>query len=567
MEKHASNQGPVAHDIEIDVLVMGSGTGMAAALAAHEKGLSVLIVEKTALVGGSTARSGGMFWIPGSAVLRNAGAVDSRDKGQSYLESIVGDASPHDRYSAFLQYGPAAVAMLQRMTRLHFSWAREYPDYFAERPGGSALGRSCEANPFDLNLLGKERARFRPSSIKMPLPVPITGADYRWINLIKRKPLRALPVALKRLFQGLGGKLIGRHYAGVGQAFAAGLFDATIRAGIPIWTNARVVELCMDDNRVSGAIIEQEGRQHRITARGGVILAAGGYEHNLPMRQQHQSTRLTEDVSLGAEGNTGDAITLAQKLGADLRHMNQSWWYPAVKSTDGGYPYALLAERSLPGCIIVDQHGKRFLNEAMDYMTFGQIVLQREREGKPVGTMWMIQDQKNRDAYLLATAVMPGQDLPKAWYDAGIGFKAGTPEELARKTALPESSFAQTIDMFNADARRGRDTAFHRGETAYDRYYGDPTIGPNPNLRPLEGTLYAIRLVLSDLGTCGGLAADAQARVLRPDGSAIAGLYAIGNTAGNAFGNVYPGAGATIGQGLVFGYIAAQHIAGGGAAA
>ncbi len=553
--------GPKAQDITVDVLVVGSGTGMAAALAAHEQGLSVVIIEKTDLVGGSTARSGGAFWVPGNIALQRGGADLSRNDAERYLTNVVKDTSPPERYKAFLDHGPAAVGMLERMTRLRFFWAKGYADYHPDQPGGSDLGRTCESRPFDIRTLGSERGRFRSGDVGAPLPMPVTGADYRWVNLMLRKPLKAWPRIIKRVVQGLGGMLIGRHYVAGGQAIAAGMFEGVVRAGIPLWTRTSLIDLVKDGERVAGAIVEQDGQRQRIVTQRGVILATGGFDHNMAMRRHYQSPSLVDDNSLGAEGNVGDGITLGQSLGAGVKLMEESWWFPAVPSPKGGYPSILLAERSLPGSFIVDQQGRRFLNEAMDYMSFGQTCLRLEKEGTPVGQMWLVLDQANRNSYLLATSVMPRAPLPQDWYDKGIAVKAENPRDLARAAGLPEDAFAATVERFNADAAQGTDTLFHRGENAYDRYYGDPTVTPNPNLRPLSGTLYAVKLVLSDLGTCGGLMADEKARVQRSDGSVIPGLYAIGNTAGNAFGRVYPGAGATIGQGLAFGYIAAHHIA------
>jgi hypothetical protein len=222
----------------------------------------------------------------------------------------------------------------------------------------------------------------------------------------------------------------------------------------------------------------------------------------------------------------------------------------------------MLAERSLPGCLIVDQRGKRFANESCDYMSFGQRVLELERSGNPVESMWIVFDQKYRNSYVFAAELFPRMAIPQCWYDAGIAWRADSFAELAKRMALPVEQFGTTMQHFNTEADAGVDSDFHRGESAYDRYYGDPTITPNPNLRPLRnGPFYAVKMVLSDLGTCGGLRADARARVLREDGTAIDGLYAIGNTAANAFGATYPGAGATIAQGLVYGYIAAMNAA------
>jgi succinate dehydrogenase/fumarate reductase flavoprotein subunit len=242
--------------------------------------------------------------------------------------------------------------------------------------------------------------------------------------------------------------------------------------------------------------------------------------------------------------------------------MDQAWWFPAVAPLPGADPLVMLAERSLPGSLIVDQTGNRFTNEAADYMSFGQCVLARERAGNPVETMWIIFDQQYRNSYVFGAALYPRMRLPQTWYDAGIAYRSDELAELARMIGVPESQFLATVSRFNEMSRAGDDSDFHRGSSAYDRYYGDPTITPNPNLRALDkGPFYAVKMTLSDLGTCGGLRADERARVLREDGSVVEGLYAIGNTAANAFGTTYPGAGATIAQGLVYGYIAALDAA------
>lgn len=537
---------------------------MAAALAAHELGLSTLIVEKTGYVGGSTARSGGAFWMPANPILVEAGSNDTPSAARAYLDAVVGDAAPHDRAHAYLDHGAATVEMLRRTTPMKFQWAKGYSDYHPERPGGSALGRTCECRPFNTAMLGPELSRLRPGVMKSSFPMPVTGADYRWLNLMARTPLKALPRIMLRAFQGIGGLFLRRRYAAGGQALAAGMYAGILRAGIPVWTDSPVCDLIVDGDRVTGAVVDHNGTRVSVTARRGVVLAAGGFDHMMSWRHKFQSERLGEHASLGAEGNTGDAIRLAQDLcGADTALMDQAWWFPAFAPLPGAEPTVMLAERSLPGCLLVDQTGQRFVNEAIDYMSFGQKMLEREQAGNPVEVMWMVFDQKYRNSYLLAAELFPRMPIPKAWYDAGIAHRADDLPTLATAIGVDPLVFVATMDRFNAMSRAGVDADFNRGVSAYDRYYGDPTISPNPNLRPVEGgPFYAVKVVLSDLGTCGGLRADVRGRVQREDGSVIKGLYAIGNTAANAFGASYPGAGATIGQGLVFGYIAALHAAG-----
>jgi 3-oxosteroid 1-dehydrogenase len=550
------------HDSTVDLLVVGSGTGMAAALAAAERGLKVLIVEKSSYVGGSTARSGGALWLPASPILEENHAGDTMPRAQTYLASVVDGTAPQQRATAFLSHLGETIEMLRRTTPMRFMWARDYSDYHPEQPGGMAAGRTCECKPFNTSVLGQYRARLRPSIMTASIPMPTTGADYRWMNLMARVPRKGLPLIAKRLSQGLGGLLLGRHYAAGGQALAAGLFAGVLRAGIPVWTDTALARLTSDGTKVTGAVVEHEGREVTVTARRGVVLAAGGFDHRMDMRWKFQSESLGEHMSLGAETNTGDAIRTAQEVGAAIDLMDQAWWFPAVAPLPGGAPVVMLAERSLPGSLIVDQSGNRFVNEATDYMSFGQSLLERERSGNPVDTMWIVFDQKYRNSYVFGAELFPRMRIPQTWYDAGIAHLSDDLAELAGTIGVPETQFLATVSRFNEMSRAGDDSDFHRGRSAYDRYYGDPTVTPNPNLRALDnGPFYAVKMVLSDLGTCGGLQADDRARVLREDGSAIDGLYAIGNTAANAFGATYPGAGATIAQGLVYGYIAAHDAA------
>jgi 3-oxosteroid 1-dehydrogenase len=553
---------PVA-DTEVDLLVVGSGTGMAAALTAQELGLSVLIVEKSPYVGGSTARSGGALWFPASPVLRDDGGNDTAERAATYLDSVVAGSAPRQRSTGFLTHVSATVEMLRRATPLRFFWAREYSDYHPEEPGGSAAGRTCECRPLNTSILGEYRTRLQPGVMEASVPVPTTGADYRWMNLVARVPRKGIPTFAKRVAQGVGGLLVGRRYAAGGQGLAAGMFAGVLRAGIPVWTGTPLVRLALDGDRVSGAVVEHAGREVTITARRGVVLAAGGFDHSMDMRWKFQSESLGANLSLGAKANTGDGIRAAQELGAGIDLMDQAWWFPAVAPLPGGAPAVMLAERSLPGSLIVDQNGQRFANESADYMSFGQRLLELERSGSPVEAMWIIFDQQYRNSYVFGAQLFPRMRIPQAWYDAGIAKRADGLAELGALIGVPVSEFSKTMTRFNESASAGQDPDFGRGRSAYDRYYGDPTITPNPNLRPLvKGPFYGVKMALSDLGTCGGLKADERARVLREDGGVIAGLYAIGNTAANAFGTTYPGAGATIAQGLVYGYIAARDAAG-----
>lgn len=536
-----------------DFVVVGAGTGMLAAIAAAQAGLKVLLVEKSEYVGGSTALSGGGFWVPGSRLLTELGGSDDPGRARAYLEAVTAGETGEDRWGTFLEHGPAAVETLRRATPLHFLHMKDYADYFPELPGGSATGRALEPAPFNARTLGEDRALVRPPAMAAPFPMPVTGRTYRWLNLIARKP-QGIVTAARLLGKGVGGLAIGREYIAGGGALAAGLFAGVRAASVDVWLSTPLRSLVTDGGRVVGVVVTRDGADVTVAAEKGVLLSAGGFDRNTELRHHYQSEQLDPGWCFGSPENTGDTVAIAQEAGADLAFMDEAWWFPAVP-VPGPMPGTLLAERSLPGQIIVDQQGRRFMNEAVNYMSAGQALV---RHQLPV---WHVFDQRFRNHYLYATSVFPRQALPQAWYDAGVAVRADTIEELSRRVSAPD--LPATIERFNTLAAAGRDDDFQRGASAYDRYYGDPTVSPNPCLGPVDhGPFYAVKLVLGDLGTCGGVRADGYARALRPDGSVVEGLYASGNAAGNAFGRVYPGPGATIGQGLVYSWIAARHAAG-----
>jgi len=546
-------------EMTFDLVVVGSGTGLLAALTAAEEGLSVLVVEKSEHVGGSTALSGGGFWIPGNSVLREAGAVDSEERIRAYLRAVTKGEVDEERWGSHVTYGPAAVDLMRRRTPLRFSFMREYADYFPELPGGSPGGRAVEPAPFNAKALGADRALLKPPALKAPFPMPITSSGYKWLNLAARD-LRGVRQGARGLGMGVGGMLVGREYVTLGQALVAGLLAGVRRMGISLWTRSPLKDLLVERGRVVGVVVSRDGVDTVVRVEKGVILAAGGFERNAEMKHRYQSEHLDTAWTLGNEHNTGEVIEIAQAHGADLAFMNESWWFPALP-IPGPMPGSLLAERSLPGSIMVNGAGRRFMNEAVNYMTAGQIILGLHKESDPHIPAWLVFDQRFRNRYLFGGALMPRQALPKAWYDAGVAVKADTVPALAAAVGLPE--LPATVERFNLLARQGHDDDFGRGESAYDRYYGDPKVTPNPCLGVIDsGPFYAVKVVPGDLGTCGGIRADGFARALRADGSVIEGLYATGNAAGNAFGRVYPGPGATVGQGLSYGYVAAKHAAG-----
>ncbi|MGW4335905.1 FAD-binding protein [Rhodococcus koreensis] len=548
-------------DETYDIVVVGSGSGLAAALAATESGLKTLVVEKSRYLGGSTAISGGALWIPNNSVLTEAGIQDTPERAMEYLDNLVGDTAPRDRRISFLRHGPDAVDMLRRRTPLKFSAMPGYPDYLSEVDGASVLGRSIESRPFDVNTLRSDIRLLRPGALSAPLPMPVTSLDYRRMVLFARTPGRSLPVIAKRLAQGIGGRVLGRNYVAGGRALVAGMIAGARRSGVAIWTQAALQDLVIENDRVVGVKVIHEGKEHSVAARRGVLLAGGGFDHNIEMRREYQSSALDKGWSLASPSNKGEVIQIAEAAGAALTLMDQSWWAPIAPPVGDLPPVMLLAERSLPGSMIVDGTGKRFFNESCDYMGAGQIMLGLDDGRTPHLPAWMIFDQAYRNRYVFGGGIMPGQPFPKSWYSAGRVHKASTIGELAGTIRVP--GLVSEVERFNLMADQGHDDDFHRGLGQYDRYYGDPSNLPNPNLRALtKGPFYAMQVAPGDIGTCGGVEADRYGRALRTDGSVIEGLYAFGNAAGNAFGHFYPGAGGTIGPAVVYGYIAAMHAAG-----
>ena len=541
---------------EFDVVVVGSGAaGMTAALAAHRHGLRVVVVEKAATFGGSTARSGGGIWVPNNEVLRKAGLRDTPERAAAYLAGIVGDTVAPPRLAALLRHGPDMVALVRAATPLDFRWVRGYSDYYPEADGGMPLGRTIEPRPLDGNILGPELANLNPPYLAAPVNLPITAAHYRWLNLIARHPRGTVSAALVG-GRGTIARLRGQRLLTMGQALVAGLRAGLLTADVPVRLRSPLVDLLVDGDRVVGVVV---GDGVSIRARLGVVLAAGGFEHNEQLRKQYQREPIGTQWTVGAKENTGDAILAGEKLGAALDLMDDAWWGPSIPLTGG--PYFCLSERTLPGCLMVDGRGERFGNEAAPYVDAVH-AMYGPGDGPAVHLpTWLIADQRYRDRYVFA-GLSPRRPFPGRWYKAGAVVRADTLAELASTVGLP--ALESTVERFNGFARTGNDEDFHRGDSVYDHYYGDPRTKPNPSLAPLvKPPFYAVKMVPGDLGTKGGLLTDEQARVLTTDGRVIPGLYAAGNTAAAVMGHTYAGAGATIGPAMTFGYIAALDIAGG----
>ena len=544
---------------EFDVVVAGSGAaGMTAALTAADLGLSVVVVEKAGSFGGSTARSGGGIWAPGNAVLRAAGVTDTPDQARAYLAHVAGADVPAELREAFLEHGPAMLDLVLARTPLRLAWVPGYADYYPEAPGGLARGRSVEPVPMDSRRLGAELARLARPYLPTPDWVAITQADYRWLSLGPRHP-RAILAGARVAGRAARGRVTGHRMLSLGQALAAGLRAGLLRGGVPVWLDTPMTGLEVRDGRVTGIRATRDGEPVTVRARRGVLIATGGFERNEEMRRRYQREPAGPQWTTGAPGNTGDGILAGLTLGAATGLMDDAWWGPSIALPGG--PYFCLAERSLPGCLLVNGAGQRFVNESAPYVDAVHAMYDGNTPENPHIPAWLVFDQRYRDRYVFA-GLPPGRALPRRWYAAGSVVRADDLAGLAQAAGVAADGLAKTVTRFNEFAAAGRDEEFGRGESAYDRYYGDPRCRPNPNLAPLaRPPFYAARIVPGDLGTKGGLRTDSRARVLREDGTPIPGLYAAGNASASVMGHSYAGAGATIGPAMTFGYIAARTMA------
>ncbi len=544
---------------EFDVVVAGSGAaGMTAALTAAHLRLSVVVIEKTGFFGGSTARSGGGIWVPGNAVLRDAGVSDTAEQARAYLAHVAGADVPAGLREAFLEHGPAMLDLVLAMTPLRLAWVPGYADYYPEAPGGLACGRSIEPVPFDGRALGGELARLAPPYLPSPEGVAVTQAEYRWLSLGPRHP-RAVLAGARVAARAARTRLLGHRMLTLGQALAAGLRAGLLAHDVPVWLDTPMTGLEVRDGRVTGVRAMRGGEPVLIRARRGVLLATGGFERNEEMRRRYQRAPVGTQWTTGAAGNTGDGILVGGEAGAAVGLMDDAWWGPSIPLPGG--PYFCLAERSLPGCILVNGAGQRFVNESAPYVDAVHAMYDGNTPENPHIPAWLIFDQRYRDRYVFAGRP-PRKPFPRRWYAAEAVVRADDLAGLAAAAGISAGGLAKTVTRFNEFAAAGRDEEFGRGGSAYDRYYGDPRCRPNPNLAPLaRPPFYAVKIVPGDLGTKGGLRTDERARVLRDDGTPIAGLYAAGNASASVMGHSYAGAGATIGPAMTFGYLAALDLA------
>jgi 3-oxosteroid 1-dehydrogenase len=558
-------------DHEVDVLVVGSGGGgMTAALKADAEGLDTLVVEKSAQFGGSTALSGGGIWVPGAPSQRRAGYVPAPDDTFEYLKQITDGVVSDARLRQYVGAAPEMMDFLEKSSSwFEFVWKPGYADYYPELPGGSERGSTINVPELDLRKLGAEEQNLLTPLALAPKGIWFAPKDLRLFYQV-RQNWRGKAVLVKLIWRMFRARAFGERMAAIGQSLMARMRLALKDHDVPLWLNAPMTELLTDvDGKVVGAVIERDGTPQRIGTRRGVILAAGGFDHDMEWRRQHLP-ELENDWSFGNPAAMGDGIRAGEKVGAATDLLDEAWWFPAMCWPDGRLQF-MLNERMMPSQFVVNGDGKRFVNEAAPYMDFAHAMIQGQRSGVSHIPCWLVTDIRSFHRYVVGghlpipkipfAPVPTGWKVPKAWLESGIVKEGNSFEELAAAIGVPASNLRETAERFNELARNGHDDDFNRGDSAYDNYYGDPTL-PNPNLHPIGAPpYYAFQLILGDLGTSGGLRTDEYARVLRDDDSVIAGLYATGNVTAAVMGRSYAGAGATIGPAMTFGYVAAKHIA------
>lgn len=552
-----------------DVIIAGSGAaGMTAAVRARDLGLSVLVLEKAHKFGGTSATSGGVLWIPNHGL----GTADSREETMRYLDAVVGGPVRGDRLEAFVDQGPRMVQYLQSigLSLRVMPWS----DYFSEAPGARA-DRSLVCPMYDGRRIGHEFHLLREQFTRFKLLNRYTMDFGEAFGIAAKAPgwKTTLARVVGRYWADVGTRRVTRRdrLLSLGGALIGPMRRRLLDQGVELRLGAAVKGFRMEGGRVTGVEVERLGQRHIIGARRGVIVCSGGFEWNQELRNRYFSVPGDRRwSSTPEEANRGEVLQAGLEIGAEVEFMDAGWWVPTmVKPIDRVSNFEEIHQAVFdvgrPHSVCVNRNGDRFVDEACGYDRFGDAMVRDQMKTGMNAPCWLVFDASFREKFpaggYMPSPIMPDRTIAPDHWDHYI-FRAPTLAELAKKIALDPGKLEQVVTRMNEYARTGVDTEFGRGSNAYDRTFGDASIEPNPCLGPIgRAPYYAIQINLGDLGTKGGLKADARARVLDTRGQPIPGLYAAGNASGSPFGNCYPGAGGTIGPAMVFGYIAANDLA------
>ena len=560
-------------DYSTDFLIVGSGAGaMAAAIAAHDLGASTMLVEKSPQYGGSSALSGGGLWVPNNHKMKDHGFEDSFEEALTYVKGTVGDEVAEERFIAYLNNAPKIVEYLCEKAGMAMDLVPDYADYYQDIPGSKEGGRTLEAAPFDARQLSEEeflQMRQPPpqelimNRISMNIPEAQSALTHSpgWITKMLARLLEYCSDIPWRF------KSKRDRRCAMGNALVGSLRLALKNRDIPIWLNSSAKQLIVEDGRVVGIVVRKNGTNVRIQGLKGVLFAAGGFDNSAVMRDKYLPKPTKPEWSCGNPYATGDAINMGLEVGAALDMMDEGWWGPTVVVPGEERARMLVIEKSLPGGVMVNKQGKRFVKETAAYNDIVKAMYANHSEASPCVPAYLIFDATFRKKYPVGP-LLPGAQQPDWAVSAEIKKlfikKADTLDELARLLGIEAQGLEDTVQQMNDYARTGVDLEFHRGENAFDQFYGDKSVTPNPCLGPIEtGPFYGFEVYPGELGTKGGLKVDEYARVLTESGEVIPGLYATGNCSAPVMGRSYPGAGATIGPATTFGYIAAQDAIGG----
>ncbi len=534
-------------DIEADVVVLGSGgAALTSAIAAHDFGAQVAILEKSNMVGGTTAMSGGMLWIPNNHHQKEAGVSDSWDDAVAYLNALAPGLLDPETLAAFLEAGPEMVRYLEDHTPVRFHLFERFPDYHPDAPGAMSNGsRSLDSDVFPYEQLGTWATRVNPP--KLGAPVPTSMIEDMYAGSMNRDLLEERRKSDCR---------------GQGQALIGALLKGVLDRNIPIHFQKRARKLCKEGSRVIGVVAEQAGDNLYVRARKGVVIATGGFEWNKELVQTFLRGPMTAPTSVPE--NEGDGLVMAMEAGAKLGNMSNAWWMMATleyeaQHRDGRPVYQLCQnERTLPGSIMVNRASKRFVDEAANYNALGRVLHTFDANAfdYPNLPYWLIFDSRYRSKYPIFGHT-PAKSAPP-WFKC-----ADSLGELAELIGIDGDTLENTVARFNADVLKGHDDEYNRGDNSYDNFWGDQSLDPpHCTLGVLDKPpFYAIEMEVGTIGTNGGPKTNGNAQVLDWEGNIIEGLYAAGNAMAAVTTRVYAGAGGTLGPGLTFGFVAGRHAA------
>ncbi|MBT4855431.1 MAG: FAD-binding protein [Halieaceae bacterium] len=560
-------------DREVDVLVVGTGNGaLTAALCNWEMGTEdVLIIEKTDKVGGTSATSGGGIWIPVNHYAKACGADDSAEDAKKYLMgTLFGEDVPEEMIDTYIEQSPKMLKFLADRTDVIYESLEHYPDYYTNYDGAKSGHRSLEPKPIAMSELGDDwkNVRWTHHMMRMFSRIHFTQVEAHtimtqapgWKSLLAKMILGYVTDISWRFRTAIDRRLC------TGSAGIARLYLSVKKRGIPLLFNSRMTSLIEDGGRVTGVIVQQGGKTLRIGARKGVVLGAGGFEKNQALREQYLPAPTNTQWSAGNPANEGDALLAGLSLGAKTRLMKDAWWTTTLCVPDEPTPRLAIMEKSFPGSCVVNRAGERFANESQNYMAFQKDLFATHSDTSPNAPAWQIFDARFRRNFmvgpLMTAAMKPDWQIPKSWFETGFVAKANSIHDLAEQVGIDAQGLEATIAKMNRYAETGTDEDFHRGESAYDRYYADPNIKPNPCLASIdEGPFYAMRIEAGDFGTLGGLDTDVHGRVKLEAGGVVEGLFAVGNCSA-AILPTYPGPGATLGPAMTMAYQSAKLING-----